>query len=72
MLFRSVSLDWGASCDSRSDRSGGELCEALEPAEFKNRLRATLAYLKQHNRSGWQMAEREHLEFLNSIERNQR
>ena len=49
-------------------RAGGELCEAISTTEFKKRLRATLDYLKQNERPGWQAAEQEHMRFISSIQ----
>ena len=54
--------------DSDSGRVGGELCEAISPAGFKDRLRATLEYLKRNERPGWEAAEQEHMRFLSSIQ----
>jgi hypothetical protein len=54
--------------DSDSGRAAGELCEAISMAEFKDRLRATLDYLKQKERPGWQAAEQEHMRFMRSIQ----
>lgn len=51
-----------------SPQAGGELDEAISLAEFKNRLRATLDYLKRNNRPSWQTAEQEHMRFINSIQ----
>jgi hypothetical protein len=54
--------------DSNSGRAGGELCEAISMAEFKERLCATLEYLKRKERPGWQAAEQEHMRFMNAIQ----
>jgi hypothetical protein len=56
------------SPDGDSGKPGGELCQAIPLAEFKDRLRATLDYLKRNGRSGWQAAEQEHMQFINSIQ----
>lgn len=56
------------SSDGDSPQAGGELDEAISLTEFKNRLRATLDYLKRNNRPGWQAAEEEHMRFINSIQ----
>jgi hypothetical protein len=54
--------------DYESGRAGGELDEAISLAEFKDRLRATLDFLKQNARPGWQAAEQEHMRFISSIQ----
>ena len=54
--------------DIDSSRAGGELDEAISLAEFKDRLRATLDYLKRNERPGWRAAEQEHMRFINSIQ----
>lgn len=51
-----------------SPQAGGELDEAISLAEFKNRLLATLDYLKRNNRPGWQATEQEHMRFVNAIQ----
>jgi hypothetical protein len=56
------------SPDSDSGRAGGEADEAISLAEFKDRLRATLDYLKRNERPGWQAAEQEHIRFISSIQ----
>jgi hypothetical protein len=56
------------SPDYESGRAGGELDEAISLAEFKDRLRATLDYLKQNARPGWQATEQEHMRFISSIQ----
>jgi hypothetical protein len=56
------------SPDSGSVRAGGELCEAISLAEFKDRLRATLDYLKRNERPGWEAAGQEHVRFISSIQ----
>jgi len=56
------------SPDSDSGRAGGEVDEAISLTEFKDRLRATLDYLKQNDRPGWQAAEQEHMRFISSIQ----
>jgi hypothetical protein len=53
--------------DSDSSRAGGEVCEAISTAEFKDRLRITLDYLKRNNRLNWESIEKEQAQFLNSI-----
>jgi|ERR1019366_1062203 hypothetical protein len=57
-----------SSPDSDSARAGGELCEAISSAEFKDRLRATIDYLKQNKRPNWEAAEQEHMRFISSIQ----
>jgi hypothetical protein len=57
------------SPDSDSGRAGGEADEAISLAEFKDRLRATLDYLKRNERPGWQVAEQEHMRFISSIQK---
>jgi len=57
-----------SSPDSDSGRAGGEADEAISLAEFKDRLHATLDYLKRNERPGWQAAEQEHTRFINSIQ----
>jgi hypothetical protein len=52
---------------SDSGRAGGELDKAVSLTEFKDRLRATLDYLKRNERPGWQAAKEEHMRFINSI-----
>jgi len=56
------------SPDRDSGRAGGEADEAISLAEFKDRLHATLDYLKRNERPGWQAAEQEHTRFINSIQ----
>jgi hypothetical protein len=56
------------SPDYESGRAGGELDEAISAAEFRKRLRATLDFLKQNARPGWQEAEQEHMQFISSIQ----
>jgi hypothetical protein len=53
--------------DSDSRRAGGELCETISMANFKDRLRATLDYLRRKERPDWQAAEQEHMRFISSI-----
>ena len=53
--------------DRDSSQAGGELDEAISSVEFKDRLRATLDYLKRNDRPGWQATEQEHMRFINSI-----
>ena len=56
-----------SSLGSVPSQAGGELAEAIPTVEFKDRLRATLDYLKRNNRPNWQAVEQEHMQFLNSI-----
>lgn len=56
-----------SSPDSNCGRTGGEVCEAISMPEFRDRLRATLNYLKRNERPGWQTAEQEHMRFVSTI-----
>jgi hypothetical protein len=56
-----------SSPDDTYGRGWSEVGEAIPSAEFTNRLKATLEYLRQNHRQNWYAVQMEHLTFLASL-----
>jgi hypothetical protein len=53
---------------SRTPSGPGELSEQIPTAEFKQRLRATIDFVRTNQRPNWQAVVAEHTRFLQSIQ----
>lgn len=52
----------------RPQKSQGELSESVSQAEFQNRLRRTLDFIRTNQRPNWETVVAEHTKFLDSIQ----
>ena len=55
------------SPDFRESETGPEGGELLDTPQFKERLLATIDFLKTNNRPNWEVVAREQMEFLATI-----